>query len=365
MSSSSDDSSWEQDGEEHPKYYKEGGYHPVKIGDVYNNRYKIIHKLGWGYFSTVWMVTSTDPPHTFNAIKIQKSKEDFSKAAEEEIEFLQTIGDHPNVISLIDSFKIEGPHGTHVCMIFPVLGDTLHNILCNQFSDLGIHLNVVKVIIDNVKKGLSHIHSKGIIHTDLKVENILVKKPNNVTQHMINNKRKKGKSCTVKKEEYDIADITDVVICDLGTAIYNTDDDKPTEIQTSHYMAPEVLLGYPYDYKIDYWSLGCVAYELLTDDLLFSCDSDYEESIAEEENHLASIVELKGKIPQYMIEGGIYSYRYINIQKAHECQFKHIKNTLPQSIKERLKCLNRWTEEYITEMTDYLEPLLIIDINKR
>lgn len=37
------------------KDYCKGGYHPVKIGDVYNNRYQIIRKVGWGHFSTVWL----------------------------------------------------------------------------------------------------------------------------------------------------------------------------------------------------------------------------------------------------------------------------------------------------------------------
>ena len=32
-----------------------GGYHPVKIGDLFNNRYHVIRKLGWGHFSTVWL----------------------------------------------------------------------------------------------------------------------------------------------------------------------------------------------------------------------------------------------------------------------------------------------------------------------
>jgi len=32
-----------------------GGYHPVKIGDVYHSRYQVVRKLGWGHFSTVWL----------------------------------------------------------------------------------------------------------------------------------------------------------------------------------------------------------------------------------------------------------------------------------------------------------------------
>lgn len=37
--------------------YKKGGYHPVNIGDIYNDRYRVEAKLGWGHFSTVWLAT--------------------------------------------------------------------------------------------------------------------------------------------------------------------------------------------------------------------------------------------------------------------------------------------------------------------
>lgn len=44
------------DGEqEDPKDYCRGGYYPVQIGEFFNNRYKVIRKLGWGHFSTVWL----------------------------------------------------------------------------------------------------------------------------------------------------------------------------------------------------------------------------------------------------------------------------------------------------------------------
>ena len=36
-------------------FVNSGGYHPVEIGDIYNGRYHVIRKLGWGHFSTVWL----------------------------------------------------------------------------------------------------------------------------------------------------------------------------------------------------------------------------------------------------------------------------------------------------------------------
>jgi serine/threonine-protein kinase SRPK3 len=37
-------------------HYESGGYHPVIVGEIYNQRYEVIRKLGWGKYSTVWLV---------------------------------------------------------------------------------------------------------------------------------------------------------------------------------------------------------------------------------------------------------------------------------------------------------------------
>lgn len=46
-------SDWDE--QEDPADYTRGGYHLIKIGDVFNARYHVIRKLGWGHFSTVWL----------------------------------------------------------------------------------------------------------------------------------------------------------------------------------------------------------------------------------------------------------------------------------------------------------------------
>ena len=52
-------------GDEGEEGYRPGGYHPVNIGERYNGRYTVLEKLGWGHFSTVWMVH--DKKHTSKA----------------------------------------------------------------------------------------------------------------------------------------------------------------------------------------------------------------------------------------------------------------------------------------------------------
>ena len=55
-----------------------GGYHHVRVGDVYNSRYKVLHKLGWGYFSTVWLVWDTKESR-YGALKVVKSASHYTE----------------------------------------------------------------------------------------------------------------------------------------------------------------------------------------------------------------------------------------------------------------------------------------------
>ena len=86
---------------------------------------------------------------------------------------------HPGahaVVTLLDSFDHQGPHGTHVCMTFPVLGDTLLDVI-KRFDYRGAPLAFVKRMSRDVLLALDYLHArKKIIHTDLKPENVLLTK---------------------------------------------------------------------------------------------------------------------------------------------------------------------------------------------
>lgn len=84
-------------------------------------------------------------------------------------------------------------------------------------------------------EALQFLHGLGLIHCDLKPENILVKSYSR---------------CEVK-------------VIDLGSSCFETDH-LCSYVQSRSYRAPEVILGLPYDKKIDIWSLGCILAELCT-----------------------------------------------------------------------------------------------------
>ena len=90
-------------------------------------------------------------------------------------------------------------------------------------------------ISKQVLEALEYTHSLRLVHCDLKPENILVK-------------------------SYSRAQVK---VIDFGSSCFE-DDHLSTYVQSRSYRAPEVMLGCPYDNKIDIWSLGCIIAELWT-----------------------------------------------------------------------------------------------------
>ncbi|KAH8244818.1 hypothetical protein KR032_000877 [Drosophila birchii] len=164
---------------ESPGQYKFGGYHPVSVGDVFKDRYYAIHKLGWGHFSVVWMCFDS-VLERYCAIKMVKSADHFTETARDEIELLNFIAVsewHPlrdRIVQFTDHFSVSGTHGTHLCLVFEILGDTLLKVI-QRSRYQGLPIRNVKQVALQVLEGLYYIHKHcNIIHTDLKPENVLM-----------------------------------------------------------------------------------------------------------------------------------------------------------------------------------------------
>jgi len=160
----------------------------------------------------------------------------------EEIEVLK-VCQHPNIVRLFDVF--ESSDFIYVVMELCEGGDLMDYIMKNDFK---ISEQRAVKIIHSLSTALYYLHSYGIIHRDLKPDNILL-----VTKH----------------------EDSDIKIIDFGLAKFVGPTETCTEnCGTLHYAAPELVEGKPYDKNADIWSLGIIAYLLLSGDVPFQHPDD-------------------------------------------------------------------------------------------
>uniref|UniRef100_H2ZRJ6 non-specific serine/threonine protein kinase n=1 Tax=Latimeria chalumnae TaxID=7897 RepID=H2ZRJ6_LATCH len=170
----------EREEQEDPAEYCPGGYHPVNVGDIFNGRYQVHCKLGWGYFSTVWLCQDRQKKR-FVAVKVSKSGYGFTQTAQDELSLLRCVrgGNRKDlhdqrIVQLFDDFKLIGKNGIHVCMVFELLGHHLRHWM-HRCKHQGLPIPCAKRILQQVLQGLHHLHTKcKIIHADVKPENVLL-----------------------------------------------------------------------------------------------------------------------------------------------------------------------------------------------
>lgn len=259
---SSTSCSRQEDTDDEEKLHRPGGYCNPKENDQFFNKYKIVKKLGRGHFSTVWKVIEMQSQKNY-AMKIQKSAKSYRESATEEIQFHSFLNKkkHENqnyINTMLYNNTYKGPYGKHICMVFELCDCDLAGY-AKQFPDEILGLDLTSRIAYQLLRGLEFIHARGIIHSDLKLENVLVK----------------------QKEPIQIQ------IADFGTACV-VGDRTMDYLQTSHYRSPDIILQYRWwGTPIDIWSTACIFYELLTGEYLFSGEN--------EEDLILNMIEILGR----------------------------------------------------------------------
>lgn len=253
------------------------GYYKVILGELLNGRYHIQANLGKGMFSSVVRATDTTTKKLV-AVKLIRANETMRKAGMKEIEILQKLNhadadDKKHMIRLERHFEHKG----HLCMVFEHLSINLREVLKKFGRDVGINIRAVRVYAQQMFLGLSLMRKCNVLHADLKPDNILV----NESRSMLK-------------------------ICDLGSASDASDNEITPYLVSRFYRAPEIILGMPYDFAIDVWSVGCTLYELYTGKILFVGRSNNQ--------MLRSVMECRGKFTAKMLRKAQFAHLHFDEQ---------------------------------------------------
>ncbi len=146
--------------------YEPGGHHPVHLGDKYDQgRYRVVHKLGHGGFSTVWLARDENEKK-WVALKIvvaehsestgEKSVLSHSALSNLAASGAQFVAEHHR------QFILDGPNGRHLCLVLPVLGPSM--------SELSYHFNCrltpqfARTVAYQATRAVADLHSQGLCH---------------------------------------------------------------------------------------------------------------------------------------------------------------------------------------------------------
>ncbi|KAL2868283.1 putative serine/threonine protein kinase (Prp4) [Aspergillus lucknowensis] len=251
------------------------GYYNVRLGELINGRYHVHQNLGKGMFSSVVRAMDSKTGDLV-AIKIIRQNDTMKKAGLKEINILEQLReadpeDRKHVIRFERSFEHKG----HLCMVFENLSMNLREVLKKFGRDVGLNLRAIRAYAQQIFLGLSLLRKCNILHADLKPDNLLVNEQRNVLK-----------------------------VCDLGSASPVSDNEITPYLVSRFYRAPEIILGIPYEYAIDMWSIGCTLFELYTGKILFTGRNNNQ--------MLKSIMECRGKYPPKLLRRGSLAHLHFD-----------------------------------------------------
>ena len=157
---------WQDECVEELEEYSPGGYHPVRIGDEYcQSRYRVLHKLGHGSFSTVWLARDS---LAGRYVSLKMNTADASKNNSEWCMLNKLQHQNPARPGSrffpfpFNSFWIPGPNGNHLCFVSNVLGPTLNDIR-GSYHEL-LPPKIARNVTVQLALALTYMHSRGIVH---------------------------------------------------------------------------------------------------------------------------------------------------------------------------------------------------------
>ncbi|CAG9830518.1 unnamed protein product [Diabrotica balteata] len=252
------------------------GYYRVRIGEILDSRYMVYGYTGQGVFSNVVRARDQARGNQDVAVKIIRNNEIMHKTGLKELEILKKLNDADpedklHCLRLIRHFF----HKQHLCMVFEPLAMNLREVLKKYGKDVGLHVKAVRSYTQQLLLALKLLKKSGILHADIKPDNILV----NESKHLLK-------------------------LCDFGSGSKINENEITPYLVSRFYRAPEIILGMTYDYGIDMWSAACTIYELYTGRIMFSGKSNNQ--------MLKFFMDVKGKFPNKVIRKGAFKDQHFD-----------------------------------------------------
>eukprot|EP00003_Mantamonas_plastica_P015687 TRINITY_DN2645_c1_g3_i1.p1 TRINITY_DN2645_c1_g3~~TRINITY_DN2645_c1_g3_i1.p1 ORF type:complete len:622 (-),score=252.31 TRINITY_DN2645_c1_g3_i1:40-1905(-) len=322
------------------------GYYRARLGELFKDgRYKLISLIGRGVFSTVVRSMDVKTGKTV-AIKVVRNNDVMFKAGKKEIELLdKLIKDDPSnkkhCIRLLDHFE----QRNHLCLVFEEMAMDVRDLLHKFGKGVGLSINAVRIYTKQLLIALRQLKHLGIMHADLKLDNMVV------------------------NEEFNV-----IKICDFGSASSVEENDITPYLVSRFYRAPEIIIGMRYDCALDMWSLGCCIFELFTGKICFPGKTNNE--------MLRLFQETKGKFPKHMLKKGELSNdhfdgnyflrhtqdtisgqkvnkRVLYTEKPNRSIFQRLVAASPQTKN------NKDLAKKMKQLADLLERMFVLDPSKR
>ncbi|EXJ96109.1 CMGC/SRPK protein kinase [Capronia coronata CBS 617.96] len=325
-----------------PRYNAESFY-PARLGEVLNDRYKLLVKLGYGMTATVWLAhdlqaaaDAGNRKYVTVKINVNNLSDEFLQGRREIAERLQTANpNHPgynHVRFMLDTFRIKGRQGEHLCIVYDVLREPI-DMCMEKFPGRRFNSEKLRKLLPALLLGLDYMHSEArVVHTDLKADNIMMglgdpSVLDRFVQHELEHPSPRkmpdhhGRiiytSCSDFGEAPSDAVIESAKITDIGLAQWG--DVKNTRpIQSNAFMAPEVILQCGWSYPADIWNLGVMLWDLFENFGLFD-GIDTRPGHYRPEKHLGLMIALLGPPPMELLKRGAKTSNYFDAQG----QFKY------------------------------------------
>ncbi|KAF5555448.1 CMGC SRPK kinase [Fusarium phyllophilum] len=165
---------------EYPMYGM-GGYHPVHLGDLYDDgRYRIVHKIGAGDASMIWLARDSS---SWSWVALRMLMADQPSSVEGNLVKCHDIltqhdedGGDPRFITYTRFFHIGGPNGRHLCLVLPFCGPNLHSL--SSYMKSRMKPKFVQALAYQATEILRDLHTRGICHGNIRPANLLLRMRN-------------------------------------------------------------------------------------------------------------------------------------------------------------------------------------------